>query len=322
MHPQKFLLAAAAVLALQPAAWAADAGAKPAAAHGPDGGAACTGYGPQTPRDIDSAIGTNKRVATLAPRSAEMNLCNIHFHKNAEHKAKAYAIYAGDGDGHGYESGYQCGMSKGLSREELAPTQAPVCKGAHGDLKPGDTVEVHWVYTSCDLKGRDVKPGAGLGACVTKTCANPNLRVEAQVFTLVNDRHAADFSQFDYDGNAVNGYQQPNALPANTGSPVEFIGSTTGPSYTEQACSPLTVSWSVRPQCAKLDIATLGEWCKNNAFGEDHAHGVRKLVTLTKLLSPIGSGKAPSSKPAKPSHEKEKTEKAKAAAPAAKKEPL
>ena len=46
-------------------------------------------------------------------------------------------------------------------------------------------------------------------------------------------------------------------------------------------------SSSVRPKCAKLDINSLGIWCKNNEFSEDHTHGVRKLVTNKKLLSII-----------------------------------
>lgn len=245
-------------------------------------GKACEGFGPQTPRDIDSLAGENKRNFTPAPSSTEMNLCNIHFHKNAEHKAKAFAIYAGEGDGHGYESGYQCGISKELSKAELAPTKEAICKGEHGELKPGDTIEVHWVHSSCD-----VKPGAGLGSCLSDSCANPELRVETQVFTLVNDANALDFNTMDYDGNMVNGYHQPKALPTNTGKPVEFLGSTTGPKYNEQACSPLQVTWSVRPQCAKVNINTVGEWCKSNDFKEDHAHGVRKLVTNPKLLSNI-----------------------------------
>ena len=116
------------------------------AGHGAEhgmSGAACVGFGPQTPRDIDSLQGENKRAFAMAPSSREMNLCNIHFHKNAEHKAKAFSIYAGDGDGHGYESGYQCNISKELSKAELASTAKPVCKSEHGELKPGDTIEVH-----------------------------------------------------------------------------------------------------------------------------------------------------------------------------------
>lgn len=245
-------------------------------------GEACTGFGPQTPRDIDSAAGENKRVFGLAPASSEMNLCNIHFHKNAEHKATAFNIYAGDGDGHGYESGYMCGISKELSEDELKPTKESICGGKHGDLKPGDTIEVHWVHSSSD-----VKPGPTLGSCLSDGVANPGLRVETQVFTLVNDANALDFNDLDYDGNMINGYHQPEALPTHTGQPVVFTGSTTGPKYSEQKCSPLHVTWSVRPKCAKLDINSLGEWCKSNEFNEDHAHGVRKLVTNPKLLSTI-----------------------------------
>jgi len=244
-------------------------------------GPACEGFGPQTPRDIDSVVGTNKRTFTFAPASNELNLCNIHLHKNAEHKAKAFSIYAGDGE-HGYQSGYQCGISKALTKAELAPTAKKICDSKHGALSPGDTIEVHWVFTSCD-----VKPGKGLGSCVSDACANPDLRVETQVFTLVNDSNALDFNTLRYEGNMANGLHQPKALPSDTGAPVVFTGSTTGPKYSEQTCSPYQVTWSVRPSCAKIDINTIGKFCEGNVFKEDHAHGVRKLVTNPALLSEI-----------------------------------
>lgn len=237
----------------------------------------CTDFGPQTPRDINNRAGENQRGFSFAPRYQQMNLCNIHFHSNAEHKAKDFSIHAGDGhDGHG--GGYQCNASKSLTAAQLKAPEGDVCKG----LKPGDTIEVHWVHSSCA-----VKPGAGLGACLSASCANPDLRVEAQVFTLVNDPSALNFNNFAYDGKQINGLHQAKAIPTNTGKPVQFLGSTTGPKYTEQTCSPLQVSWSVRPKCAKLDINTLGEWCKSNIFKEDHAHGVRKLVVDVKQLAKI-----------------------------------
>ena len=242
----------------------------------------CKGFGPQTPRDIDSITGENDRIFSLAPSSKDMNLCNIHFHENAEHKSKYFSIYAGEGN-HGYDSGYKCNISKNLSAAELKPTKEQICKGKHGDLVPGDTIEVHWVFTSCD-----VKPGASLGSCVSKSCANPNLRVETHVFTLVNDPSALDFNTLTYDGNVVDGLHQPKALPTTTGKPVRFTGSTTGPSYSDSKCSPYQVSWSVHPKCAKIDINSVGKWCADgNVFKEDHAHGVRKLVTDPKLLSEI-----------------------------------
>ncbi|NTS76408.1 cadmium carbonic anhydrase [Catenovulum sp. SM1970] len=231
----------------------------------------CENFGPQTPRDIDSVNGTNPVVYSKAPSFENMNLCNIHFHENAEHKAKDFAIFAGEGK-KGYGTGYQCNISQSLSKAELKPTKESICAGKYGDLQPGDTIEVHWVHTSCD-----VEPGPTLGACVSDSCANPNLRVETQVFTLVNDSSALDFNEL----------QTAGALPKNTGKPVEFLGSTTGPSFDDQTCSPYQVTWSVRPKCAKLDINTVGQWCKDNIFDEDHAHGVRKLVTNPKLLSEI-----------------------------------
>ena len=237
----------------------------------------CMGYAGQTPRDIDSKTGTNSVVFDLAPPASELNLCNIHFHKNAEHKAEAFSIYAGDGQD-GYGSGYQCGISENLSNAEMAPPEGEICK----NLQPGDTIEVHWVHTSCD-----VDPGPGLGSCLSDACANPDLRVETQVFTLVNDADALNFNDLNYSGNQVNGFHQAKGLPDNMGLPVEFMGSTTGPSYNEKACSPLQVTWSVRPQCAKLNINTIGKWCESNVFEEDHAHGVRELVTDERLLSPI-----------------------------------
>ncbi|MDH3327177.1 MAG: delta-class carbonic anhydrase [Gammaproteobacteria bacterium] len=244
---------------------------------------ACEGFGPQTPRDIDNVAGENKRIFNSAPAASELNLCNIHFHNNAEHKAKDFSILAKEkhGDSHGGHAsggGYQCGMSKSLSAAELKAPKTEICKG----LVPGDTIEVHWVHTSCDIK-----PGKGLGSCVSAACANPDLRVETQVFTVVNDSSALNFNDMTYDGNMVKGLHQAKVLPTKTGKPIEFLGSTTGPSFTEQSCSPYQVTWSVRPKCAKVDINSLGEWCKGNAFKEDHAHGVRKLVTNPKLLSNI-----------------------------------
>ena len=232
----------------------------------------CQGFGPQTPRDIDNHEGENLRIFSMAPSYEQMNLCNIHFHKNAEHKAAAFSIYAGEGQG------YRCGMSETLTAAEKKATSGDIC----GGLKPGDTIEVHWVHTSCDIT-----PGPTLGACLSDACVNPNLRVETQVFTLVNDSSAAQFGDFDLNPEPVNGYHQAKAIPSGTGTAVEFLGSTTGPSFTEQTCSPLQVSWSVRPECAKLDINSVGKWCEGNAFDEDHAHGVREIVTNPHLLSKI-----------------------------------
>jgi len=245
------------------------------------GGAAaediCTGYGPQTPRDITGRHGENSRVFALAPPASRMNLCDLHTHTHAEHRGPGFSLSTG-GDEHG---GWRCNDSGTLTEAELAdPWDGD---GPFGGVAPGDTIEVHWVFTSCEAV-----PGPGLGSCLTEACVNPDLRVEAQVFLVVNDPSALDFRDFAYGGTVVDGYHQPKALPAGTGEPVVFAGSTTGPSYSQAQCSPLQVTWSVRPQCARLHIGSLHAWAEEgNVFGEDHSHGVRSLVTAPELLAPI-----------------------------------
>ena len=170
-------------------------------------------------------------------------------------------------------------MSKTLSTAELKPPKHAICK----NIQPGDTVEVHWVHTSCN-----VTPGATLNACFSKNCTTPNLRVESQVFTLVNDPTALNFADLDTANGTIEGYHQAKSIPNNTGTPIEFLGSTTGTHYNNHnACSPYQVTWGVRPKCTKLDINSLHTWCKNNIFGEDHPHGSRLLVTDPAFLSEI-----------------------------------
>ena len=108
------------------------------------------------------------------------------------------------------------------------------------------------------------------------------------MFLVVNDSEALDFNDFGYEGNVVGGLHQAKSLPTGTGDAVVFAGSTTGPGYTQAVCSPLQVTWSVRPQCAKVDINSLNTWAENgNAFNEKKSHGVRQLVTAPELLAPI-----------------------------------
>jgi len=234
------------------------------------------GFGPQSPRDIDNIVGKNDRLFGTAPDSKNMNLCNIHFHKNAEHKGGQFTSYAGNGDGHGYQSGYK--FSGNLSASELSPSKYEVCPSKHGGLVSGDTIEVHYVHSTAK-----VAPGPTLGACLSDAIKNPQLRVETQVYVLVNDKKALDFNSLTQHGQ-TNDLYQPLNIPTNTGAPVQYAGSTTGPGYNEQG-SPFQVSWSVRPKVAKVNIDSVGQWCKGNTFKEDHAHGVRNLVINPELLS-------------------------------------
>lgn len=238
------------------------------------------GYGPQSPRDIDAAEGNNARMFQAAPGYTEMNLCNIHMHEGAEHRGGEFTNFAGNGNGKGYGTGYE--YSGTLTESELAPIDMAVGGGKQGGLMPGDTIEVHYVHSTAQ-----VKPGPTLGACLSEAIGNPQLRVETQVYVLVNDDSALDFMELTAIGE-VNGYQQALNIPSNTGTAVQYAGSTTGPGYNEKG-SPFQVSWSVRPQVAKVDIKSVGNWFSNNIFDENGAHGVRNLVTNPDLLSKISN---------------------------------
>ncbi len=234
------------------------------------------GFGPQAPRDIDTIEGDNTLDFNNAPPSSEMNLCNIHFHENAEHKGGEFTEYAGNGDGHGYNSGYK--YTGKLSEKELTPIEEKACPNKHGDIQSGDTIEVHYVYSTAK-----VAPGPTLASCLSESVKNPQLRVEAQVYVAVNDSEALDFKKLTAH-DVRNGFQQALNIPNNAGTPVRYDGSTTGPTYNEKG-SPFQVSWSVRPKVLKVNINTVGDWCKGNVFKEDHGHGVRNLVINPNLLS-------------------------------------
>jgi hypothetical protein len=236
------------------------------------------GFGPQSPRDIGQNAGTNLRSFGTAPERSDLNLCNIHFHKNAEHKGGDFTTHAGNGDGKGTNTGYV--YNGKLSAAQMKPVSNQVCAAKGDALQSGDTLEVHFVYSSAQ-----VAPGPTLGACLAESTMNPGLRVEGQVIVLANDTNAMDFSELA-EVTQVDGYYQAPNVPTNMGTPIQYLGSTTGPAFNEKA-SPLKVSWSVRPQVAVVDINSVSEWCDDNVFKEDHAHGVRNLVQNPKLLSPI-----------------------------------
>lgn len=222
----------------------------------------CIGAGPQAPRDIDSGAGSNPVSFEMAPEIKDMNLCNIHFHRNAEHKAAAYSTFVKDGS----HSGWAC-QEPAAGRLENEHAEYNGCQG----IAEGDTIEVHWVYTTCDTVSEGVQPmGGGLSACMTSTCSNPELRVAAQVFLLEK-----------------NGKMKFSDAPQNHAPSVKYIGSTTGTTYSNNHCSPFQVTWDVKETCETLDIENFSAWCSNNKYNDNHAHGVRELVTSEDLLSKI-----------------------------------
>ena len=235
------------------------------------------GYGPQSPRDIDAHDGNNHRAFSTAPAATEKMLCDIHFHENAEHKGGEFTTFAGNGDGYGYGIGFK--YDGELTEAELASVDMKVGESEHGDLVPGDTIEIHFVHSTAQAT-----LGNSLGTCLSDAIANPQLRVETVVAVLVSEG-GAYFTDMAHIEN-MNGLNQVPNLPSDLGTPVVYEGSTTGPGYNEKG-SPFQVTWSVRPNVVKLNIASVDVWLQDNLFDEDHAHGVRNLVMNLDLLSQI-----------------------------------
>lgn len=225
----------------------------------------CDGIGPQSPRDVDQSAGSNPVVFGVAPPPEEMRLCDVHFHKYAEHKSAAYSLPAGDEGEYGWACNQSPPAANGDGHHDEAEESA---ESGCGGIAPGDTVEVHNVFTSCL-----VEPAPGLGSCFSRECTNPSLRVEARVWYL-GEGDGRD----DIDLNELWGAIDP----------VEYLGSTTGHAYDNEAtCSPFQVTWNVSRRCEQLDIAVLDSWCDDNPFGEKKAHGARQLVRKPEQLAAI-----------------------------------
>ena len=126
------------------------------------------GFGPQSPRDIEDPAGMNSRIFGSAPAVTDMTLCDIHFHENAEHKGGQFTTFSGNGDGQGYGTGYKYNGS--LTESELRPVDGKIGESEHGNLVSGDTIEIHFVYSTANAS-----LGNGLGTCFDNAINNPQL---------------------------------------------------------------------------------------------------------------------------------------------------
>lgn len=189
--------------------------------------AAC---GPQSPRDISVAGGKNELPV---PTGETPNLCNIHFHRPYEHAG--FVMPAG-----------------------VDPSDAAVCH----DVKNGDKVEVHWVYTNCPLPA---EPKHALENCV---CDRPDMVLRVVTGAYIVADEGEDFAPPSEDM-------------------VKYAGSTTGTTFNNEVCSPARVNWEVPRTVKYLKRDALGAFCDDNPYHEDHAHGVRELVVDEAWLSPF-----------------------------------
>jgi hypothetical protein len=204
--------------------------------------------GPQSARDVSVAGGSN-RLPVPGDGTRPPRLCNVHFHAPAEHAG--------------------IGACPAVASEGAVG----VC-GGHGaePVRPGDEIEVHWVYTNCPPPA-ERQPG--LDNCVCDGPPEMELMVFAQQYAMAAGGAAADQE-----------LREPSSHLARYG------GSTTGPKFSgggaddPRPCSPARVQWAVGRQCRALALSALGAWCAANQWGEDHAHGAREVIRREDWLSP------------------------------------
>lgn len=105
-----------------------------------------------------------------------MNLCDIHYHWNAEHKSKEYSTFIGLEDSE--HSGWV--IVEPASTDPAYRSEHDIAHLLGDDVHDigvivGDTIEVHFVHSSCNVKYEELNPANGLGNCATSVCANPQL---------------------------------------------------------------------------------------------------------------------------------------------------
>ena len=138
----------------------------------------------------------------------------------------------------------------------------PTGSGEACGVAVGDRVEFHWVHTNCELPA---EPKPGLSNCVCDR-DDLTLRVITQAYVV------------GPSGSEL-------AMPS--GEMVKYVGSTTGPSYSDEVCSPAKVNWEVNPTVETLSLDALAGFCADNAWAETKAHGIREVVKRADWLAPF-----------------------------------
>jgi len=230
----------------------------------------CEDAEPQAPRDLSTgATGLREPKAHVMTmeQSNQLYVTNVHFHLGAEHKSDFYNIpNASDAYDQGRSEdkirpGFMCDTSS-FTSDQLKEYTFQHCE----DVEVGRTYEVHYVSSSAGTKDGGLKDGLGVAAA-GRGLANPMIVVKAMVYLVVDDEafYQDDLlSNFDTDGALM------------------YAGSTTGPSYNNEVCSPYTITWHVSPKCTTVSASAFDKLCQDmvsNGEVKDVApHASRLLV--------------------------------------------
>jgi hypothetical protein len=250
---------------------------------------------PQSPRDLSTGATGTMRPKASALTDAQANylpLVNVHFHLGAEHKSDDYmdsTILDTYSASHRRLSqkqlearrlatgevapGYMCDNSA-LSSDQLAPYNWQYCAG---QMYVGYSYEVHYVHSSAGYTDSEavaagvdgIDDGLG-GAANGRGLLNPMIVVQGQVYHIVNG--GANVSDLLHGWTVVG---HTNA--------VNYMGSTTGPSHTNEICSPFAITWHVDTMCHDVSPESFDNLCKQmedqyGLVGDLYPHGSRILV--------------------------------------------
>lgn len=201
----------------------------------------CDRSEPQAPRDVTRGSPGLKSPRGVMPMTscAEMDLVNFHFHLGAEHRSEGqYDVEQGEWDGTGLRPGYFCNSDFGLDESANEPYNFQFCD----NVQVGNTYEVHWVHST----GGDAFKTDGLNGAFSRK-NNPIVAVESQAIKIVNHESYSDFS---LDG------------MLDSGDVALYLGSTTGPSYSNEICSAFQVNWLVDRDCKAVSASAFDNVCR------------------------------------------------------------
>mmetsp|Transcript_37953 Transcript_37953/g.77654 ORF Transcript_37953/g.77654 Transcript_37953/m.77654 type:complete len:299 (+) Transcript_37953:48-944(+) len=235
----------------------------------------CQDAEPQAPRDVSPGY-IGERITRYEPYGSDQidrfEQVNIHWHLGAEHRMEnaydrrspEWASYVTVPDENHVSQPVVPGLwcpTDGIDDAKLDESSFSFtyCKAA----QVGGTYEFHWVF-STGGPGRLQEDGdegqlgitAGLGGAFTRT-NNADVIVRAQICLIVNDPSLNDYVDAK-NRTFLEQWQQPPA-----GSAVRYVGSTTGPSYDDEVCSPVEVNWHVDQRCCILSAQAMDNLCKD-----------------------------------------------------------
>jgi hypothetical protein len=243
---------------------------------------ACSDAGTQSPADVSE--GALASGASILPTNAIlrnvslMTLANVHYHSPAEHRSQGEFSTP-----NASESGFACDdASDATGTARVVATNGDDVSDARyafsfcQDVAVGDTIELHWVYSTGAAR-TGVSDGLS-GAFATQN--NPYVVVRAQVFKITNNP-SDDVADLLVSWNTT--------LVSDA---VRYVGSTTGDKYDNvDRCSPFLVIWHVDRECHRVSARSLDEMCrvmKDNGLSDDlKAHAARQLVPSSLTASAL-----------------------------------